>query len=67
MTFVTPRGEMTEEMVEGIGKGIKITPAKRAGREGEIIGTSLYLAARSGYFTNGQIITVDGGYMAVNP
>jgi len=33
----------------------------------EMAGTVLYLVSRTGGFTNGQEIVVDGGYVAVNP
>jgi NAD(P)-dependent dehydrogenase (short-subunit alcohol dehydrogenase family) len=36
-------------------------PLKRLGRPSDIVGTVLYLAGRSGAFTTGAIIKVDGG------
>jgi hypothetical protein len=30
-------------------------------------GTAVYLASRVGGYASGQIVTIDGGYLAVNP
>lgn len=30
-------------------------------------GTVVYLVSRAGGYTNGQEISIDGGYMSVNP
>lgn len=30
-------------------------------------GTAIYLASRSGGYTNGQELIIDGGYVTVNP
>jgi hypothetical protein len=30
-------------------------------------GTAVYLASKAGGYTYGQIIVIDGGYLAVNP
>ncbi len=40
------------------------TPVHRFGNVDEIVSTALYLASPQSSFTNGQIVTVDGGYMA---
>ena len=40
------------------------TPVHRFGNVDEIVSTALYLASPQSSFTNGQILTVDGGYMA---
>jgi NAD(P)-dependent dehydrogenase (short-subunit alcohol dehydrogenase family) len=36
----------------------------RFGKVEEIVGAALYLASPASSFTNGQILIVDGGYMA---
>jgi enoyl-[acyl-carrier-protein] reductase (NADH) len=36
-------------------------------REEEIGGTCVYLVSPAGYYTNGQVISVDGGHSLVNP
>jgi NAD(P)-dependent dehydrogenase (short-subunit alcohol dehydrogenase family) len=40
------------------------TPVHRFGNVDEVVSTALYLASPQSSFTNGQIVTVDGGYMA---
>jgi NAD(P)-dependent dehydrogenase (short-subunit alcohol dehydrogenase family) len=40
------------------------TPMHRFGEVSEIVGAALYLASSESSFTNGEILTVDGGYMA---
>jgi NAD(P)-dependent dehydrogenase (short-subunit alcohol dehydrogenase family) len=51
--FIIPDGD--DSQVAGT------IPLKRAGRPADMVGTVLYLAARSGAFTTGAIIVVDGG------
>lgn len=40
-------------------------PAKRWGKTEELIGTAIFLAAPSSNYINGQVIYVDGGWLAV--
>ena len=40
------------------------TPEKRFGRPEELVTTALYLASEASSFTTGQIIAVDGGFLA---
>jgi NAD(P)-dependent dehydrogenase (short-subunit alcohol dehydrogenase family) len=40
------------------------TPMKRFGQAEELVSTAVYLAARETSFTTGQIIAVDGGFLA---
>lgn len=40
-------------------------PSKRWGRPEELIGTAVYLASSASDYVNGQIICVDGGWLAV--
>ena len=40
------------------------TPMRRFGEADELVSTAVYLAARETSFTNGQIIAVDGGFLA---
>lgn len=41
-------------------------PAERTGTEEDMAGTVLYLASRAGAFTNGSIVLLDGGKLAVS-
>ncbi|CCO35101.1 short-chain dehydrogenase [Rhizoctonia solani AG-1 IB] len=67
--------EMTElegstipiEFVEKITKGITKVPSARGGLDKDIVGAIVYLASPASYYVNGQVITVDGGFLAVNP
>lgn len=40
------------------------TPMQRFGTPEELVGAAIYLASDASSFTTGQILTVDGGYMA---
>ena len=40
------------------------SPMHRFGKVGEVVSAAIYLAAPESSFTNGEILTVDGGYMA---
>jgi len=67
MTSGHTDGHFTAEAANGVGKGITPLPSARGGTDREIAGTVLYLVGRSGFYTNGQIIAVDGGFVATNP
>jgi NAD(P)-dependent dehydrogenase (short-subunit alcohol dehydrogenase family) len=40
------------------------TPMKRFGKVEEVVSAAIYLASAESSFTNGEILTIDGGYMA---
>jgi len=40
------------------------TPMKRYGRLDELVGAAIYLASDASTFVTGQIIAVDGGFLA---
>ncbi len=40
------------------------TPIHRFGKVEEVVGAAIYLASGQSSFTNGEILTIDGGYMA---
>ena len=40
------------------------TPAGRWGEPGELVGAAIFLASRASDFVNGQVIYVDGGFLA---
>ncbi|RDW84267.1 short-chain dehydrogenase [Coleophoma cylindrospora] len=43
----------------------KATPAGRAGDEGDIVGTALWLASKAGSFMDGKVVRVEGGRLLV--
>jgi gluconate 5-dehydrogenase len=47
--------------------GLNNTPAKRLGKPEDIIGAALFLASSASDFVTGQVITVDGGFLAGSP
>ncbi|KAG8716430.1 Splicing factor [Ceratobasidium sp. 394] len=53
--------------VDSIGKGTTGVPMNRGGVETDIAGAVLYLASPASYYVTGQVLTVDGGYIATNP
>ena len=58
---------LNEELLLGTLRGkeeLMRTPMARFGRLEEIAGAAVFLASRASTFVTGQIITVDGGYMA---
>ncbi|CAE6510466.1 unnamed protein product [Rhizoctonia solani] len=58
---------LSAEKVDSIGKGITGVPMKRGGTETDMAGVALFLASPASYYITGQIVTVDGGYIATNP
>jgi NAD(P)-dependent dehydrogenase (short-subunit alcohol dehydrogenase family) len=40
------------------------TPMKRFGRIEELVGAAIFLASDAGTFVTGQLIAVDGGFLA---
>ncbi|QRW22761.1 Enoyl-(Acyl carrier protein) reductase [Rhizoctonia solani] len=57
----------TAKNVDLVGKGISKVPSARGGLDKDIVGAALYLASPASHYVNGQIITVDGGFISVNP
>jgi NAD(P)-dependent dehydrogenase (short-subunit alcohol dehydrogenase family) len=39
----------------------RMTPMKRGGQPGEIVGAALYLASDASSYTTGSVIKIDGG------
>jgi NAD(P)-dependent dehydrogenase (short-subunit alcohol dehydrogenase family) len=47
------------------GKELRLrTPLRRFGRVEELVGTCIFLASEAASFVNGQVIAVDGGFLA---
>ncbi|MGC4095415.1 MAG: SDR family oxidoreductase [Polyangiaceae bacterium] len=62
--FRTP---LNQELLDGTPRGQELlmrTPLKRFGKLEELVGTAIYLSSESASFVNGQIIAVDGGFLA---
>lgn len=43
----------------------KLTPAKRAGNEEDMVGTALWLASKAGAFMDGKVVRVEGGRLLI--
>ena len=62
--FPTP---MNADLVQGTPRGEELlmrTPMGRFGHANEVAGAAIYLASDAASFVTGQIVTVDGGFMA---
>ena len=62
--FVTP---LTRAVVEGTPRGQELlmrTPLRRFGEVEELVGPAIFLASAASSFVNGQILGVDGGFLA---
>lgn len=61
------RTALNRELLEQTPRGREVlmrTPMQRYGRLDELVGTAVFLASESASFITGQILTVDGGYLA---
>jgi NAD(P)-dependent dehydrogenase (short-subunit alcohol dehydrogenase family) len=62
--FRTP---LNEKLLDGTERGRELlarTPLKRFGKVEELAGAAVFLASESASFVNGQILAVDGGFLA---
>jgi NAD(P)-dependent dehydrogenase (short-subunit alcohol dehydrogenase family) len=62
--FPTP---LNAELVEGTPRGEELllrTPMRRFGEAHEITGSAIFLASEAASFVTGQVIVVDGGFLA---
>ncbi|MGA7522458.1 MAG: SDR family oxidoreductase [Acidobacteriaceae bacterium] len=58
---------LNQELLEQTPRGQEVlmrTPMHRYGRVEELVGTAVFLASESASFITGQILPVDGGYLA---
>jgi NAD(P)-dependent dehydrogenase (short-subunit alcohol dehydrogenase family) len=58
---------LNKELLDQTPRGREVlmrTPMHRYGRIEELVGTAVFLASESASFITGQILTVDGGYLA---
>jgi len=62
--FRTP---LNEKLLDGSERGRELlarTPLKRFGKVEELAGAAIFLASESASFVNGQVLAVDGGFLA---
>ena len=62
--FRTP---LNQALLDGTPRGQELlarTPLRRFGKLEEVAGTGVFLASEAASFVNGQVITVDGGFLA---
>ena len=59
--------DLNRSILEGTGRGREVlmrTPLGRFGRVEELAGAAVFLASEAASFVNGEIIVVDGGFLA---
>jgi NAD(P)-dependent dehydrogenase (short-subunit alcohol dehydrogenase family) len=59
--------ELNRSLLEGTARGqefITRTPLKRFGRVEELVGAAVFLASDAASFVNGEVLAVDGGFLA---
>jgi NAD(P)-dependent dehydrogenase (short-subunit alcohol dehydrogenase family) len=61
------RTDLNAALLDGTGRGKELlmrTPMKRFGRLEETVGAAIFLASESASFVTGQVLAVDGGFLA---
>lgn len=61
------RTDLNAALLDGSDRGRELkmrTPMGRFGQTSELVGAAVYLASDAAAFVNGEIITVDGGFLA---
>jgi NAD(P)-dependent dehydrogenase (short-subunit alcohol dehydrogenase family) len=61
------RTSLNEQLLDGTPRGHELllrTPMKRFGRVEEVAGAAVFLASEAASFINGQVIVIDGGFLA---
>ncbi len=61
------RTDLNAGLLDGTGRGQEFlvrTPMKRFGRLEELVGAAVFLASESASFVTGEVLVVDGGFLA---
>ena len=61
------RTELNSALLDGTARGREFltrTPMKRFGRIEELAGAAVYLASEAASFVTGEVLVVDGGFLA---
>lgn len=61
------RTALNQDFLDGTARGRELlmrTPMARFGRVEELVGATIFLSSESASFVNGEILTVDGGFLA---
>jgi NAD(P)-dependent dehydrogenase (short-subunit alcohol dehydrogenase family) len=61
------RTDINRALLDGTARGrefLQRTPMKRFGNVDELVGAAVFLASESASFVNGEILVVDGGFLA---
>jgi NAD(P)-dependent dehydrogenase (short-subunit alcohol dehydrogenase family) len=59
--------ELNEKILNGTGRGRELlmrTPMGRFGRVEELVGAAIFLASEAASYVHGQVLAVDGGFLA---
>lgn len=59
--------DLNSDLLDQTGRGAELllrTPMNRFGRAEEVVGAAIYLASDAAAFTTGQMIVIDGGFLA---
>jgi len=61
------RTELNQKLLDGTDRGRELlsrTPMKRWGKVEELAGAAVFLASDAASFVTGEVLTVDGGFLA---
>jgi NAD(P)-dependent dehydrogenase (short-subunit alcohol dehydrogenase family) len=61
------RTALNRELLDGTARGQEFllrTPMRRFGQLDELVGAAIFLASQSASFVNGEVLVVDGGFLA---
>jgi NAD(P)-dependent dehydrogenase (short-subunit alcohol dehydrogenase family) len=61
------RTHLNQALLDGTERGRELlmrTPCKRFGRVEELAGAAIFLSSEAASFINGQVLVVDGGFLA---